>query len=58
MAITDYFKEVRSEMKHVSWPSRRITIVYTVVVISVSIGVAVYLGLLDYIFSLFIKQII
>ena len=53
-----YFQEVRAEMKHVSWPSRRLTIVYTLVVIAISLGTAVYLGLLDYIFSVFIKQII
>ena len=53
-----YFKEVRAEMKHVTWPSRRLTIVYTLVVIAISLGTAVYLGLLDYIFSVFIKQII
>ncbi len=54
----DYFRNVRAEMKHVSWPSRRLTIVYTVVVILVSLTVAVYLGLLDYIFSAVIKHII
>jgi preprotein translocase subunit SecE len=54
----DYFRNVRAEMKHVSWPSRRLTIVYTVVVILVSLAVAIYLGLLDYIFTGFIKYFI
>jgi len=54
----NYFREVRAEMKHVSWPTRRLTAVYTVVVIVVSIATAVYLGLLDYIFSLVIERII
>lgn len=58
MAITDYFKEVRAEMKHVSWPTRRITVVYTSIVIGVSLGVAIYLGLLDYLFSLAIRHIV
>lgn len=58
MAITDYFKDVRAEMRHVSWPSRRTTILYTAVVIGVSLGVAVYLGLLDYVFSAVLKHII
>jgi preprotein translocase subunit SecE len=58
MSVTSYFKEVRSEMKHVSWPTRRLTIVYTVVVIGVSLGVAVYLGLLDYIFAAIIQKVI
>ena len=53
-----YFKEVRAEMKHVTWPSRRLTIVYTLVAIAISLGTAVYLGLLDYIFEARIKRII
>jgi preprotein translocase subunit SecE len=58
MSITSYFKEVRSEMKHVSWPSRRQVVVYTAVVVGISLGVAVYLGLLDYIFAALIQKII
>jgi preprotein translocase SecE subunit len=58
MSITSYFKEVRGEMKHVSWPSRRMVIVYTAVVIGISLGVAIYLGLLDYLFALVIKKVI
>lgn len=53
-----YFKEVRSEMKHVSWPSRRLTLMYTGVVIGVSLAVAVYLGLLDYIFTAAIQHLV
>ena len=45
-------------MKHVTCPSRRLTIVYTLVVIAISLGTAVYLGLLDYIFEALIKRII
>lgn len=45
-------------MKHVSWPSRQKTVVYTVVVVVVSIALAVYLGLLDYVFSIGIQKII
>lgn len=58
MSIINYFKDVRAEMKHVSWPSRRLTITYTVVVITISLVTAVYLGLLDYGFSALIKQVI
>lgn len=58
MSIMSYFKEVRAEMKHVSWPTRRLTVVYTVVVVGVSLGVAIYLGLLDFIFTAVIQKII
>ncbi|TSC68265.1 MAG: hypothetical protein G01um101456_706 [Parcubacteria group bacterium Gr01-1014_56] len=56
--MLNYFKDVRAEMRHVSWPTRTQTIAYTVVVIVVSLGVALYLGLWDYIFSAIIRRII
>lgn len=56
--MLDYLKAVRAEMKHVSWPSRRQTAVYTVVVIAISLAVAVYLGLLDELFAMVLKRIV
>jgi preprotein translocase subunit SecE len=56
--MMNYFKDVRAEMKHVSWPSRSVTIAYTIVVVVVSLVVAIYLGLLDHVFRLVIQQFI
>lgn len=56
--MIQYFKEVRAEMKHVSWPTRSQTIAYTLVVIAISLATAVYLGLWDYIFSALVFRII
>ena len=53
-----YFKDVRSEMRHVTWPTRQQAILYTSIVIIVSLLTAAYLGLLDYIFGLIIQKII
>ncbi len=53
-----YFKDVRSELRHVSWPSRSQAIAYTLVVIFASLGTAVYLGLLDYSFAAILRHII
>ena len=49
-AMWQYIKDVRGEMKHVSWPTRAQAVMYTIVVIMVSLVVAVYLGLLDFLF--------
>jgi preprotein translocase subunit SecE len=54
--ITTFLKEVRLEMKKVNWPSREETIKYTLIVIGVSLAVAIYLGGLDYIFSLLLNR--
>lgn len=45
-------------MRHVSWPTRTQTIIYTIVVIGVSLGVSFYLGLWDYVLSALIRRII
>lgn len=50
--FTRYLKESREELKKVVWPSRRETIKHTAVVIGVSLGVAVFLGFLDYFLNL------
>ena len=49
--ITEYFKETKTELKHVNWPGRRQTIFYTLIVLALSILVAYFLGIFDFIFS-------
>ncbi|PID51710.1 MAG: preprotein translocase subunit SecE [Candidatus Moraniibacteriota bacterium] len=56
--IIQFLREAYGEMKKVSWPSREQTIQYTMLVIVISIGVAVFLGVLDYGFGTFIRNVI
>ena len=49
--VTEYFKETKSELKHVVWPSRLQTIMYTVAVVVLSVLVAYLLGVFDFLFS-------
>ncbi len=49
--ITDYLKETKTELKHVNWPTRRQTLYYTLIVVVISILVAYFLGIFDFIFS-------
>src|SRR5271170_1825198 len=48
--IVQYFKETRSELNHVAWPTQRQTAVFTALVVAISLGVAAYVGVLDYAF--------
>ena len=57
-AIKNYFVGSYEEMKKVNWPTKRQTINYSLIVIGLSVGLAAFLGLLDYIFSLGIGTII
>lgn len=46
--ITQFLKEVRVELAKVSWPTRNQTVLYTLVVIGISVFMAVFLGLMDF----------
>lgn len=47
----NYLKDTRSELKHVSWPTQRQTIIFTVLVVIVSLLVAFFLGFFDFVFT-------
>ncbi len=49
--LINYLRDTRGELKHVSWPTQRQTIIYTVLVIGISIVTALYLGALDFLFT-------
>ncbi len=50
-AVARLFRETRSELRKVVWPSREETIRLTLVVLAISISIGVILGLSDIIFS-------
>jgi preprotein translocase SecE subunit len=58
MSFIQYLKDTRSELNHVAWPTRVQTIIYTVLVISLSVLVALYLGLFDFLFTSGLARVI
>ena len=56
--LSAYVKSSYEEMKKVTWPSKKETTNYTILVIIFSLAVALFLGLLDYLFNLGLAQII
>ncbi len=58
MSIIDYVTKTYGEMKHVVWPTRNQVIIYTALVIVVSVVVAYYLGLFDYIFKTLLELLV
>jgi len=53
-----FLKEVRLEIKKVDWPTRRETVKYTLIVIFVCLGVAFFLGGVDFLFTTLLNKII
>lgn len=45
---TKFLKEVQTELKKVTWPTREQAVRLTVIVVGVSLVVGMYVGMLDY----------
>ena len=58
MSFLQYLKDTRGELHHVAWPTRLQTIVYTVLVIALSLFIAAYLGFFDFVFTTGLKQVL
>ena len=56
--ITEYFKETKTELKHVIWPNRRQTVYYTLIVIILSALIAYILGVFDFAFLQGLQKLI
>ena len=57
-ALIQYLKDTRAELRHVAWPTQTQTIIYTLLVAGLSIGIAAYLGLFDFLFTTGLTQIV
>mgnify|MGYP001558977172 len=56
--LSNYIAETREELKHVSWPTKNQTTMFTILVVLISVAIAIYLGFFDYLFSIGLKSII
>jgi|DewCreStandDraft_2_1066082.scaffolds.fasta_scaffold37984_2 preprotein translocase subunit SecE len=57
-ALGSFFRDVRSELRKVTWPSREEARNLTVVVIAVSAAVGFFLGGIDFVFSALIRLLL
>ncbi|MFH0712512.1 MAG: preprotein translocase subunit SecE [Candidatus Jorgensenbacteria bacterium] len=56
--VKTFFEESRRELKRVNWPTKQETIRYTLFVIGFSIAVAIFLGILDFIFMQLLERLV
>ncbi len=56
--VARYVREVIAELKRVDWPSRPEAVASTIVVVAVLLLMAAYLGLWDFLFSLFFTRVL
>jgi preprotein translocase subunit SecE len=57
-AVVRYLRETRTELRKVHWPTREEAWNLTQVVLAVTVSMALFLGLLDYLFALELRGII
>lgn len=56
--VVEYIKETKGEMQHVSWPTRKQALGYTLAVVIISVASAIYLGVFDTVFSYLLNTFI
>lgn len=56
--IGKFFREVRAELKKVTWPGRKELVTSTLVVLFVVAISTAYIGIIDYAFSRFLQILI
>ncbi len=49
--FTNYLKDTKIEMRHVSWPTQKQALIFTGLVVGFSVVVAFVLGFADFFFS-------
>ena len=54
--VIQFIKEAKAELTKVNWPTKKQATRYTVLVIGISLAVAAFLGGLDYIFGVIIRN--
>lgn len=56
--LINYFKGAYTEMRKVTWPTRKETYNYTILVIAISLATAIFLGGLDYLFNFILERVV
>mgnify|MGYP001560469054 CR=1 FL=1 len=56
--VVRYFREAREELRKVTWPARREVMIYSSMVVVVSVVTAAYFGLLDWLFTIGLEQLV
>lgn len=57
-ALVEYLRDTRGELRKVHWPTREEAENLTKIVLAVTVSMAAFMGLLDYLFSLELRGLI
>ena len=54
--LVTFIQEARQELRRVNWPTRAETVRLALIVVGMSLGLALFLGLFDYLFTIGITR--
>lgn len=57
-SFVQYVKSTKAELKHVSWPTKKQTINFTIAVIVISVATSFYLAAFDAVFMTALKEVL
>lgn len=56
--VSKYLQETKSELKKVTWPTKKQTINDTLLVLAMSVAMATFIAVLDYVFNFGLSKLI
>ncbi|OQX71341.1 preprotein translocase subunit SecE [Candidatus Parcubacteria bacterium 4484_255] len=56
--LFNYFRNSIRELKKVNWPTKKQTISHTLLVVGISLGMALFLGIVDFILTKVLQLVI
>lgn len=56
--VTQFGKDIETETKRITWPSRQDAVKSTLAVVLISVVFASFLGLVDYVFSYLVRLLL
>lgn len=56
--LTNYIKNSIIELRKVSWPNKKQTVQHTLLVVAISLAVAAFLGIVDFILTKVLQLVI
>lgn len=56
--LVKYLQDSKTEIKKISWPTKKSTTAYSIGVIIITLGTAVFLGGIDYLFAFLVSLVV
>lgn len=56
--VLSYLQESKEELLKVTWPNKQEVVQYTILVVAISLGVAAFIGIVDFVLNLGVETLL